>query len=451
MDEEVPLAVEIEAGEGSSKAVAEPAASHRVVPVTVITGFLGSGKTTLVRHILTGGHGYRIAVILNEYGEDTGIESSFVQDQQGLQGRDGEWIELTNGCMCCSVKNDFVVALEALLGRKDGFDYIVIETTGLANPGPIAAALWTDDEVEARVHLDSVVTVVDALNINRQLHEQRPGGAVNEAQLQIAYADLVILNKLDLAEEEAITRAEADIRAINSTVSILRTERAQVDLDMLLNRNGYTHKGEISLPPIAEDDDEEDAEGDAGGHAGPKSPQPAEQAGPGGTALAGGRTPSTTLHCCSSRAHSIPRGALDHAADQATGSPVTLSRGSLATHTPHRGADAKALDPSHDGSISTMSLRCDAAVDLERLKSWVDHLLWDREQRADEIYRMKGLLSVKGSEHKHMLQAVYELYDITTGPDWRSGEPRATRIVLIGRNLRQELLRASWNKFLEGS
>jgi G3E family GTPase len=117
---------------------------------------------------------------------------------QGLQRGDGEWVELTNGCMCCAVKSDFLQALESLLDRPGGrrFDYILIETTGLANPGPIATALWTDAELESRVSLDGVVTVVDAVNIDRQLHEPRTRGAVNEAQVQVAYADIVILNKV---------------------------------------------------------------------------------------------------------------------------------------------------------------------------------------------------------------------------------------------------------------
>ena len=120
--------------------------------------------------------------------------------------------------------------------KKANFDYILIETTGLANPGPVAAALWTDDDLEAGVQLDSIVTVVDAINIDKQLNDRRPEGVVNEAQVQVAYADVVILNKMDLAGEEAVDRAEADIRAINSRVSILRTDHCKLDLSLILDR-----------------------------------------------------------------------------------------------------------------------------------------------------------------------------------------------------------------------
>ncbi|PNH07726.1 COBW domain-containing protein 1 [Tetrabaena socialis] len=237
-------------GTAGAAAPATGSAETAPVPITIVTGFLGAGKTTLVRNILTADHGYRIAVILNEFGEDIGIESSFVQSSEGLKTQEGEWVELTNGCMCCAVKSDFLQALESLLERPGGrrFDYILIETTGLANPGPIATALWTDAELESRVSLDGVVAVVDAVNIRqvaaggprvRQLGEQRSKGAVNEAQLQIAYADIVVLNKLDLASEEAVVRSEADIRAINSGVTVVRTQRSAVDLGLVLNRNGY--------------------------------------------------------------------------------------------------------------------------------------------------------------------------------------------------------------------
>ncbi|PNW88957.1 hypothetical protein CHLRE_01g052000v5 [Chlamydomonas reinhardtii] len=486
-DEEVPLALALEDTGPAERQEVEQDGERTTVPVTIVTGFLGAGKTTLVKHILTANHGYRIAVILNEFGEDVGIESSFVQSQEGLQGTDGEWVELTNGCMCCAVKSDFLQALESLLERPGGrrFDYILIETSGLANPGPIATALWTDAELESRVNLDGVVTVVDAVNIDRQLHEPRPRGAVNEAQLQVAYADIVLLNKLDLVDEEALIRSEADIRAINSGVNIVRTSRAVVDLGLILNRNGYSHKGELVLPPIAEADDEAEDSGHPRGGAGVGG----ERSSTAGEAPSLRRR-STGVSCCSSRAHSFhaksgaaaatiaaaaaaavaacggssaagsrdlsPAGSLAPvsplmAAATAAAGRFSRASGDGASASPGLGANAPEATPDHvhDNSVSTISLRCEHPVDLGRFKSWVDHLLWDRESRPDEIYRMKGLLSVTGSDKKHSLQAVYELYEIMPGPAWQAGEARVSRVVLIGRNLRPAAVKQSWADYVD--
>ncbi|CAG9461761.1 unnamed protein product [Pedinophyceae sp. YPF-701] len=215
------------------------------VPVTVITGYLGAGKTTLVNYILTADHGLKIAVIMNEYGQEQGIESAIVE-AQAPSGRTTtgaeEWVEVANGCLCCSVKNDFVMALEALLDKPGAsFDYIVIETTGLANPGPVATALWTDPELEARIALDGVITVADARNLVRQLSGHgAQGGEVNEAQQQVAYADVVLLNKCDLVSGDAeVQELTAAIRAINAGVEVIPTVRSKVDLRHVLRLKSY--------------------------------------------------------------------------------------------------------------------------------------------------------------------------------------------------------------------
>lgn len=167
-EEEPPLAVAL--GSSDISAPTQVPESQNIgletfksVPVTLITGFLGAGKTTLVHHILNANHKHRIAVIVNEFGDTSGIETAAVSSEKGgVVVPAEEWVELANGCLCCSVKSDFVAALEGLMLKRDKFDYILIETTGLADPGPVAAALWTDDELEAAVHLDAIVTVVDA-------------------------------------------------------------------------------------------------------------------------------------------------------------------------------------------------------------------------------------------------------------------------------------------------
>ena len=174
--------------------------------VTVVTGFLGAGKTTLVNYVLNADHGYRVAVILNDFGAELGVEKMLVQDKPDGDNAVEEWVELNNGCVCCTVKGSLVQTIDNLLekrastGRK--FDFILLETTGLADPGPVAQELWVDDEIleDDGAVLDAVVTLVDASNIERQLSEGK------EASLQIAYADTVVLNKCDLVSERDLER-----------------------------------------------------------------------------------------------------------------------------------------------------------------------------------------------------------------------------------------------------
>eukprot|EP00210_Caulerpa_lentillifera_P001515 g1453.t1 len=229
--------------------ITEPESSSPV-PITLITGYLGAGKSTLINYVLTAHHGYRIAVIVNEYGDSAGIEKSIIHSSDTVQCEVTDWLEFANGCICCSVKSDFVTGLEGLLQcGKNRFDYVFIETTGLANPGPIASALWTDVELESSVFLDSIITVVDSMNIVRQLNRMPVEGAsrANEAQQQLAYADLILLNKVDLVSVEDLVRIEGVIRTMNSTAEIQKTQKCSIDLDRILNRNAFISK-ELTLP-----------------------------------------------------------------------------------------------------------------------------------------------------------------------------------------------------------
>ncbi|CAN1295662.1 Zinc-regulated GTPase metalloprotein activator 1 [Linum perenne] len=209
------------------------------VGVTVITGYLGSGKSTLVNYILNAKHGKRIAVILNEFGEEIGVERAMINEGDGGALVE-EWVELANGCICCTVKHSLVQALEQLVQMKERLDHILIETTGLANPAPLASILWLDDQLESAVKLDSIITVVDAKNLGFQLKQQKDSSSFPEAVYQIAFADVVILNKVDLLSSEgSLEELEKEIRDINSLASIVRTVRCQVDLTKILECNAY--------------------------------------------------------------------------------------------------------------------------------------------------------------------------------------------------------------------
>jgi G3E family GTPase len=203
-----------------------PSPTAPQVPVTVLTGYLGAGKTTLLNRILSEQHGKKYAVIVNEFGE-LGVDNDLVVNA------DEEVFEMNNGCICCTVRGDLIRIIEGLMKRKDKFDGILVETTGLADPGPVAQTFFTDDDVKARTRLDAIVTVVDAKHFLGQL------GQGDEAQEQVAFADVILLNKTDLVGEEDLGKVEARIKAINPYARIHRTEKSRVELGAILDKGAF--------------------------------------------------------------------------------------------------------------------------------------------------------------------------------------------------------------------
>jgi G3E family GTPase len=223
-------------------------ASHRI-PVTVLTGYLGAGKTTLLNRILSERHGARYAVVINEFGE-LGVDNDLVVDA------DEEVFEMNNGCICCTVRGDLIRIIGGLLKRKE-LDGIIIETTGLADPAPVAQTFFVDDEVRARTRLDAIVTVADAHNLSARLADSA------EAQEQIAFADVILLNKTDLVSAEEADGVEARIRAINPQARLHRTRRAVVPLAEVLGRGGFDLDRILEFEPdflTGEDDHAHDSD-----------------------------------------------------------------------------------------------------------------------------------------------------------------------------------------------
>jgi G3E family GTPase len=196
------------------------------IPVTVLTGYLGAGKTTLLNRILSEDHGKKYAVIVNEFGE-VGIDNDLIV------GADEEVFEMNNGCVCCTVRGDLIRVVQGLMKRKGGFDAIIVETTGLADPGPVAQTFFVDEDVRAKTQLDSVTTVVDAKHLMLRLADSK------EAAEQIAFADQIILNKTDLVTEAELVDVEHAIRRLNPLAPIHRAQRSNVPLDMVLGRGSF--------------------------------------------------------------------------------------------------------------------------------------------------------------------------------------------------------------------
>ncbi|MBD9572379.1 GTP-binding protein [Ensifer sp. ENS08] len=361
----------------------EPA-SQQKLPITILTGFLGSGKTTLLNYILTERHGHRIAVIENEYGE-VDVDSDLVL------ASDEEIFQMQNGCICCfvDVRNDLIDVMKKLLSHKDKFDHIIVETSGLADPTPVATAFFVDRSVADEVELDAVVTLVDAMHIDQHLYDPVLDGSDNQAVNQIVAADRILVNKIDLAGEDALGSLETSLRRLNQTAPILRSSYGKVDLSNILGVKGFRPSYVRERAEILDIDMDDDRDADHHHHHNCKEP------------------------CCDHAHH-------DHGHHH---------------HHDHGRAHATPLRPhQHDATVKSHSFVYPEAFDGEKLAGFLKGYLGEH---GDDIFRTKGIVSVAGDDRFFVLQAVHKLVDFR--PDHAWGEDkRKSKFVFIGRNLDRE-------------
>lgn len=341
------------------------------IPVTVLTGFLGAGKTTLLNHLLTQQHGYKCAIIINEFG-------SISIDHQLVVGADEEIVELNNGCLCCRVRGDLIKSLNSLFQRQKRFDYVLVETTGLADPGPVAQTFGLP-ELTGKLRLDGIITVADAKHLEKELDD------APEATPQIAFADVIMLNKVDLVSPEELRHVEARIRRINPLAKIHHTQRSQIDVGLLLNLRAREVTAPLELASSPSKDHDHHNHHD---------------------------------HKCGQDC--------DHDHD-------------------HKHEQEAVAHHHHDESVTSFYFEEDRPLDLQKTEKWLGDLVNDLGAR---IYRSKGILHIKGQAKRIVFQGVQMMFEAVPDRFWNSGEKKKSQLVFIGKDLDKAQLQSGFESCL---
>ena len=457
------------------------------IPVTVLTGFLGAGKTTLLNRILTEQHGLKLAVIENEFGE-VGV------DNQLVISSDEELFEMNNGCICCSVRGDLIRILGRLLKRKDKLDGILIETTGLANPAPVAQTFFTDDEMRSAFRLDAIITVVDAKHVSTHLDQG------DESVKQIGFADRIVLNKTDLVSADELSALEARIKSINAVAKVFKTNNCAIPIADVLNVGGFNLSRATELDP-AFLEPEYPFEW-AGAYALPQGVH---------ELVIGHVDHDHEHHDCGHDHHHdherneneldlvvIPTASLSEVDISAAreialktfsdwerkvseGESLELGstlnrlelkdgngRFKLEIKNPgfylvfeqcsevplHIKVCSENVRPAwqqdyhpahtHNEAVTSIGIHQAGELDGKKLNAWISDLL---KNKGNDIYRMKGVISVKGSTKRLVFQGVHMLFDAKFDREWGT-DPRMNTLVFIGKNLDRASLNASFKACL---
>ncbi len=349
-------------------------AKHMRIPVTLVTGFLGAGKTTLLNRLLNEAHGKRLAIIENEFGEVSIDDALLVDNNQTV-------FKMSNGCLCCTINGDLVATLLDLVKRRGEFDHVVIETTGVANPGPVIQTFIANEDIAEAFELDAVVTLVDAKHLDKHFDSK-------ECKAQIAFADIVVLNKLDLVSEDEALATERRIRGLNSQAVLLQTKRSCVELSQILDQHANSRDLVVSA------DDHGHEHGQCG------------------------------------HDHGDEHGHCDH--DHEHGHNDSHAHGHLHTH-------------HHDEDIQ--SVGCELAGDIDQVSfnAWFGQLI---QTKGDDIFRCKGILRVAGRDHRVVVQTVHRVSEVTAGAKWEAGDNPVSKIVFIGKDLDRSALLSGFRNCL---
>ena len=443
--------------------------TQKKVPVTILTGFLGSGKTTLLNRILSEEHGKRIAVIENEYGE-VGIDQALVINA------DEEIFEMSNGCICCTVRGDLIRVLGNLMKRRDKFDYVLVETTGLADPGPVAQTFFMDEEIRSEFALDGIVTLVDAAHIDQQL------GRSDESTEQIAFADVLVLNKRDLVDDDSLDTLEVRLREMNRMAKVVRSEKADIPIEKVLNLSAFDLDQILERRPTFLEPEYPFE------WTGVYSVEPGRYE----LSLAEGPDPSMSLVVVADQASddaSLREGAewcvrryAESALDVSPNGELPIGIhvnlqlqsedrksfflqvdkptqiGLFAQHTAEEFDMLLTQDGivspvaeriwvaqhEHDDEVGSVAIEIDGDVDPDRLNAWLGTLL---SERGVDIFRMKGFISIAGEEERFVFQGVHMLFDGQPNKPW-GDDPRRNQLVFIGRNLDEQEMKQGFESCL---
>lgn len=383
-------------------------------PITIVTGFLGAGKTTLVNYILKEQNKWKICVVENEFGE-VPIDDVLVEDNMTAKE---DIITMDNGCVCCSIRGDLVRTFGMLVHKRKSFDAIILETTGLADPSPIVFTFNSNAILQDNFRIDSVVCLVDSKHVGSHLDEVKPDGDINEAERQIAFADRIVLNKMDLVSKSELAEVEDRLRSINSFASVVKSERSRVPLEAVLGLNTFSLDKLVAIDPTIMQEDEP-AHDHAHDHAHDE-------------------------HCGHGTCTSKEEG---HVHDDKCGHG-TCSHDHSHVHDEHCAHDHSDQTPApkkkkHNLSlVSSVGFTIEGLLDVPLFNQFMSELL---KAKAIDMYRTKGVLAFRDQgDTKFVFQGVHDNINFGPAPvDWKPDEVRLSKMVFIGRNLDYDSLKES--------
>lgn len=458
------------------------------IPVTVLTGFLGSGKTTLLNRILSEDHGLRIAVIENEFGE-IGI------DQDLVINADEEVFEMNNGCICCNVRGDLIRILAELVDRINTFDLVILETTGMADPGPVAQTFLVQEDIQENYQLDGIITLIDAKHVGQHLDDE-----TDEVLAQVAFADRMIVNKVDLVSDEEKEAVKKRLRAMNNMAGIYEATMANAPIAELLDIGGFNVQRaidikpdflepdypfekanlwqlaagdyKIKMAPVECHDHSHDHDHDHDHHDhGPgmsllvadaehepdltvlaeqvfvefsSDPEVVEH---GQSIASQGRHYQLTLEDRDEYEFNFSLDADQRIATYAGFGPCELGLQILSSHGEKQtpvGSHAFQAGHTHDTKVSSTSIELPGAFDVSKLNAWLEEFLIEN---GPDIYRMKGVVAIEGQDYRFVFQGVHMIFGSQKGSEWGDETP-FNRLVFIGKNLDEELIHSSLKKCL---